>query len=389
MDKQLVHLIVGLVLFAILLIVAASRGEVSELFFRNPEKWYGEMICKRCGYRWTSRKNTTPAKCPHCRSSYISIVTGANQNGLAEEAKADLPIPIIKTPEEAKGTLPVPEIKNIEPDETDNWIYSASRTAKIIIKPRSFFNGDWQDPLVFLRPPGIHTVRITGLPRPQEVAVNDEGFAVIADWGDYGKLNTCLVFVSPEGTIAKQEEFEVGLGHLAIEPDGEMVFITTACSTTKPGRLLCYEMRTGILKWEKDSPKPAAPIVVAPEEKCILVGKPHVDCGSSYLQKINYDGELIEQYPDSPYEVFAIAEQNLAIGKTTEAKQGFLLIVKTEISKNYRARAYRHLGELSEDLGLPQEALGYYQEAIKIDPKIGLIRRIEKLRASNITKEIS
>lgn len=48
--------------------------------------WRGAMSCDDCGYRWESRKNTSPVKCPRCASANISTVmenksmfTGANK----------------------------------------------------------------------------------------------------------------------------------------------------------------------------------------------------------------------------------------------------------------------------------------------------------------------
>lgn len=42
---------------------------------RDPNKWYGDMLCMGCAYRWTSRKRTPPARCPRCGGRYLHTVT--------------------------------------------------------------------------------------------------------------------------------------------------------------------------------------------------------------------------------------------------------------------------------------------------------------------------
>jgi len=39
-------------------------------------QWFGHMGCNACGYQWTSRKMTPPARCPNCRGNNIGTILG-------------------------------------------------------------------------------------------------------------------------------------------------------------------------------------------------------------------------------------------------------------------------------------------------------------------------
>ena len=62
--------LVGLLLAFVFIVIASAFMK------RDPSKWYGDMLCMGCGYRWVSRKNQPPARCPKCSGQYIHAVTG-------------------------------------------------------------------------------------------------------------------------------------------------------------------------------------------------------------------------------------------------------------------------------------------------------------------------
>lgn len=66
-------------LFALLVMLC-----VGAIIRRDPNKWYGEMSCRNCGYRWNSRRTTPPARCPKCGTKEIQVVTEASKNSLKQ-----------------------------------------------------------------------------------------------------------------------------------------------------------------------------------------------------------------------------------------------------------------------------------------------------------------
>ena len=61
--------------FIIAMLLLSLVGIYNQLN-RDKTKWYGTMICNRCGYRWQSRRNTPPARCANCRSKNIRVERG-------------------------------------------------------------------------------------------------------------------------------------------------------------------------------------------------------------------------------------------------------------------------------------------------------------------------
>ncbi len=58
--------------------LAGAKSIADEKAKREQEKhlWFGHMQCGACGYLWTSRKKTPPARCPRCRSAAIGLILG-------------------------------------------------------------------------------------------------------------------------------------------------------------------------------------------------------------------------------------------------------------------------------------------------------------------------
>ena len=64
------------VVFSLIFLMVVAL--LSLLVKRDPNKWYGDMLCLSCNYRWVARKRTPPARCPGCGKRYLHVVTGSN-----------------------------------------------------------------------------------------------------------------------------------------------------------------------------------------------------------------------------------------------------------------------------------------------------------------------
>lgn len=124
LKKSEVDPVVGIVLLVIVLIILGISQAM-----RDPDKWYGEMACRKCGYRWQSRRKTPPARCPRCSATLITIQTPA------DSMKKQTPSPTITPPrpivpdlsearmraqrllDEHKARLAQPPSKTISKDE--------------------------------------------------------------------------------------------------------------------------------------------------------------------------------------------------------------------------------------------------------------------------------
>ena len=89
------------VAFALAFLVVV--GLLSLLVKRDPNKWYGDMLCLMCNYRWVARKRTPPARCPSCGRRHLHVVTGNNPRPTAP--------PVSQTPHEHQAYIAVPAAK--------------------------------------------------------------------------------------------------------------------------------------------------------------------------------------------------------------------------------------------------------------------------------------
>ena len=70
-EDPIVQLSIAVVVILLAVVIAAvSKAN------RDPNKWYGKMLCLKCDYRWQSRRQTPPARCARCSSTSISIEKG-------------------------------------------------------------------------------------------------------------------------------------------------------------------------------------------------------------------------------------------------------------------------------------------------------------------------
>jgi tetratricopeptide (TPR) repeat protein len=169
-----------------------------------------------------------------------------------------------------------------------------------------------------------------------------------------------------------------------MDPEGRLVFITTAASEHHDPKLMCFSVTTGELLWSMAAPNPAAEITVVADEKCIHVGRPHQVPGCDYLLKATYEGRVIEECPASPYEALSLAEAERQAGRSSIAERWFRVAAEADIAASYRAKAYRGLGELAEDGERPKDALDLYERALTLDANVGVKRKIQLLRKRTI-----
>jgi len=262
------------------------------------------------------------------------------------------------------------------------WVESPSGGARLQLRDGFLRNGKWQDGTVLLIPPGSRELEVSEFKRPNDAVINDAGFAVIADSLSLDKplQQGELCFLAPDGTVYRRCRLDQNLGCLAMDPEGRLVFVTTAASENHKSKLMCFSVSTGELVWGMAVPKPAAEITVVGDDKCIHIGRPYQVPDFDFLLKVTYEGRVIEKRPASPYEALTWAEAERQAGRFSIAERWFRVAAEAEIAASYRAKAYRGLGELAENDARPKDALDLYQRALTLDANVGVARRIRLLR---------
>lgn len=230
---------------------------------------------------------------------------------------------------------------------------------------------------------GLPAVEVQGFIRPNEAVISDTGFAAIVDWLSLTDLKPRaeLSFVNPQGTVFRRHRFDMMIGRPAIEPQGALIFLTTAASESQTPQIMCFDLRSGNRAWSETAPAPFEEITVVPGEKCIHLGRPVQECGGEYVLKMTYDGKVVDRNPRTPYDAINYAENARRGGDYVAAERWFRLAAKCDIAPSYRATAYRALGEIAERDGRITDALNSFEKAISLFPKVGLKRKLALLQA--------
>lgn len=92
------------------------------------------------------------------------------------------------------------------------------------------------------------------------------------------------------------------------------------------------------------------------------------------------EANLIYERPKTGYDYAYAASEAWDKGDAQEAQQWAQQAIPTEISPNTKAKVYRVLGEIAESQDKPQDAIRHYEQAIELNPKVGVKRQLNILR---------
>ena len=225
------------------------------------------------------------------------------------------------------------------------------------------------------------------LERPQEGCVADNGTVILHDWMFGEGLKGRFVAFAPDGTQLVTQQFAANLMSNSLSPDGKFAICQTA---NAPGsadscRCMLFDLAVGreMARWEVETGW-AEHYEWDCEER-------RVDLCMKDGERVGYDftGCMVER---EAWQLRRIGAGDLnviqAVLVATSANDHPLrseIIAGLEVAARdgeiwQQARAYRLLGELHEQAGEIPQAAEAYDEALKIDPKVGVARRVEQLR---------
>jgi len=229
--------------------------------------------------------------------------------------------------------------------------------------------------------------------RPTEGAVSNSGTFAITDtlFGD--KLGSKLYVYSADGNLIFEHRFSANTLNIGISPEGTHV-VAQMCNsdTDDSGKLFLFEI---------SQPKVIAAFI--PEtgwaneyEFSVPDGILSLCYRGNRKYKYRFDGTFLdterferERVEDaSPTELVLLVREKMK-SATNEELPGLLSLIDRAFAGNlseyhdYRALAFRVKGEINESLGNKDQAISAYQEAINIDPKIGVKQRLKKLEKAN------
>lgn len=225
------------------------------------------------------------------------------------------------------------------------------------------------------------------LERPHEGCVADNGTVILHDWMFGEGLKGRFVAFAPDGTQLVTQQFAANLMSNGLSSDGKFAICQTA---NAPGsadscRYMLFDIAAGheMARWEVETGWAEHYEWDCEERRVYLCMKDG--------ERVGYDfnGIMVER---EAWQLRRIGAGDLnviqAVLVATSADDHPLrseIIAGLGVAARdgeiwQQARAYRLLGELHEQAGEIPQAVKAYDEALKIDPKVGVARRVEQLR---------
>lgn len=249
--------------------------------------------------------------------------------------------------------------------------------------------------------------RIDGLCRAEAVSLCDAGLFAVNEWGPAGEFlgPKCRLRVyTTTGEIVYQHRAGASIELPSLSSNGRLLAFHTLGAPQDSSRpadgesVFLIDVQAGSILWQADVPV-VWPTKIRFDESARLV---IVSGQSDDIYRYSYDGEFFDsdlvtsvdldraESNEYGYSLFDRAQAILAQDTETKtspknaAKAVELLrsALGKNMSPNTKARAHRIIGELAESQGDLQTALSEYTDALHLNPKIGLKRKVKALKSS-------
>ncbi|WP_157817637.1 tetratricopeptide repeat protein [Candidatus Thiodictyon syntrophicum] len=225
--------------------------------------------------------------------------------------------------------------------------------------------------------------------RPTEGCVANTGIFAITDtlFGD--KRASKLYVFSSSGALRLSHAFKANTLNIGISAEGTHVAAQLCNSDTEDsGKLFLFDVaQSKVISSFTPETGWADKYEFAVAEKMVSLcyknkRRYRYSFDGIFLDENRYDRERVEDA--SPTDLVLIVREKL-----TNTSNEQLPVLLSMINKaleaglsdypDYRALAYRFRGEIQELLGAVEHAISAYQEALKVDPKVGVKQKLKKL----------
>lgn len=233
------------------------------------------------------------------------------------------------------------------------------------------------------------------LERPNDGKVTDDGVFVLADWMFGDSLKSIIYAFSPNGAEIMHHRFSANMFNTGLSPTGHYAVAQLANSDSNDGGCLAFlDLVERKLLW-KQLPVPGLADSYCFNDGTKRLGLAYRDRG---IYEYTYDGIFVDsdrwgkdriKYA-SGFELVWIAQDRLKQYSNTritpEDADDILKILNLALTKdldkypNEQANAYRAIGEIYDALGNLSLAIDKYEAAIRLNPKVGVKRRLDKLK---------
>jgi len=239
------------------------------------------------------------------------------------------------------------------------------------------------------------TVIINGrLQRPNDGKVANNGTFIFNDWMFGEGLKGTFYAFDLSGKQLVKYFFSANLLNNSISENGRYAVCQCAESDTKDGGVLAFfDLEKGELFWKIQPESGWADSYHFDCEKNELLliyrerGQYRYSFTGHFIDKDKWEVERINYA--SAFELSIIAKERFK-EKASPLSEGdaqeILLLLAQALKKgldeypNEKAAVYRTMGEVKESLGKIADAIHYYELAFKLNPKVGIKRRLDNLK---------
>jgi hypothetical protein len=223
--------------------------------------------------------------------------------------------------------------------------------------------------------------------RPQDGKVADDGIFILNDWGDSQELSGTFHAFRRDGSEILSRRYSANLLNNGLSSDGRLAVCQTANAPGSPDSsiLTVFELDAGAevaswtaeSGWAKDYEFPEG----GDRIRIVRGDRPSLD--------YSLTGEFLDRRLWLEDEVRrgtlyvirkALAEGAAATGLSAESLLAGVRRALADGDERFEAEAWRLLGEIEERFGNERAALGAYERALAVNPKVGVAKRAAALR---------
>lgn len=236
---------------------------------------------------------------------------------------------------------------------------------------------------------GDGAILATGrLERPQDGHVADNGTFILNDWMFGDGLNGRLCAFRADGQKLLEREFSANLGTSGISSDGRFAICQTAHAPSSPdsNRHFLFDLEEGqeIATWVQETGWTNSYEIDSTNRNVVLVGQDDERIG------YGFDGEMLDRdgwqrgrIAIGDIDVIRPVAESLEHNSSSDLRAAILagLDVALATGEGWKqARALRIRGEMHERAGELEAAIEAYDQALTIDPQVGVARKLAKLQ---------
>lgn len=228
------------------------------------------------------------------------------------------------------------------------------------------------------------------MPRPNDGKVTDNGIFILNDWGSIETLNGTFAAFGADGRKLVSRKFSANLFNNGLSADGRYAVCQTANAPGEDGSLLTlFDLRAGneISAWLPESGW-ASYYEFPPDTQTIHLG--YSDRG---VFAYGFDGTFLDRIKWlkaglQSGDIFIIEKLLAGSEGQPGADLAAQLLVAIDVALaglrkedgKTRARVLKSRGICLEAIAEVKQALAAYNEALILDPKVGVKRRADQLR---------